>query len=1143
MAFTHLHLHTKYSFLDGAIKIKELMPHIKKLGMNSVAITDHGTMHGVIEFYKEAKRHGIKPIIGCEAYISLKGMKTRERKDSYHLILLAKNNKGYRNLMYLASMAFSEGFYYKPRIDFDILKKHSEGLIGLSACLGGVIARHITNGEIDRARELALEFKNAFEEDSYYLELQDNKLDPQYIVNDWLIEFSKELDIPLVATSDAHYLEKKDAEAHNVLMMIQMKRVFSQGLIHNGSEYYVKTQEEMEEAFNHVPEAISNTQKIVDMCNVEIELGKLYLPDFPTPNNMPIADYFKQIAQAGLEKRLKENNITAGEISDYQDRFDFELSVISKMGFEGYFLIVWDFIKYAKDNNIVVGPGRGSGAGSIIAYSLEITDLDPIPLGLLFERFLNPERISMPDFDIDFCQAKREKVIEYVRDRYGKYRVAQIASFSQLKAKSVIKDVARVLEQPFSDANRLAKLIPDGEKVDLIKAMDDPDFSSAIENNPVFSQIYKYAKPLEGLYRQQGVHAAGLVISNKDVWDYAPVSVKDGTFVCQFEKDNTEEVGLVKFDFLGLKTLTVIDKAVEYINANRKSDNKFDISKIDIKDDGIYEIFRDGATDGVFQFESSGLKKYLRQLKPDCFGDIIAMNALYRPGPIEYIPSFIKRKAGLEEVKYDHPAMEEILSETYGITVYQEQVMALSIVLGGFTKGEADTLRKAMGKKKLDLLEKLFPKFRDGCKKLHQMSDVLIQKIWDDWLEFAKYAFNKSHSACYSYIAVQTAYLKRYHPAEFMASFISSETSETDKLVKHISSSKEMGLIIIPPDINRSNSDFTVEDSNIIFGLEGIKGVGASAINHILEQRDIFGKFKDPFDFICRVAGQSVNKAVIIALIKSGALDSLNNNRQMLLDNTELAVKSAIKQNKQNSAGLKSLFGESIERSFNWKHSEDMSDLERLTFEKEVLGFYISGHPVEKMIPEISMYGLPTISELSDDEMDKIEVSLLCVVDQAKPFTAKSGKKMCSVTLSDHTGSIDGIIFSGDLSRNDVIISGSANNNLPLWVTGKVKYSETDGLSMNLTSSQPASILRDKISRIGIILNDKLITDEDIKGLRKVVQVGGLTEFNLNLYLEEKKLTVEFKFLEGLIHVTKPLIEYVYLKTKEKKMVSSCKFD
>lgn len=1117
------------------------MPRIKELGMDSVAITDHGTMHGVVEFYKEAKKHGIKPIIGCESYISLKGMKNRERGDSYHLVLLAKNNEGYRNLMYLASVAYAEGFYYKPRIDLDILKKHSAGLIGLSACLGGVIAKHITAGEIDRARELAIEFKNTFEEDSYYLELQDNKLDPQYIVNDQLIKFSDELDIPLVATSDSHYLRKTDAEAHNVLMMIQMKRVFSRGLIHEGSEYYVKSPMEMRRAFKHVPEAIHNTQRIVDMCNVEIETGNLYLPDFPTPDNIPISDYFKQVVQAGLEKRLEQNSIPAEEIPVYQERLQFEIDVISNMGFEGYFLIVWDFIKYARDHNIPVGPGRGSGAGSIVAYSLEITDLDPIPLGLLFERFLNPDRISMPDFDIDFCQDKRERVIEYVRQRYGKYRVAQIASFSQLKAKSIIKDVGRVLEQPYGEINQLAKLIPDG--LNLEEAMEDEDFASAVESNTMFRKIVEYSKPLEGLYRQTGVHAAGLVISNKDIWHYSPVSVKDGTFVSQFEKDNVEEVGLVKFDFLGLKTLTVIDKAVGYINAHRSAGDQFDITKIDLKDPGIYEIYLEGNTDGIFQFESAGMKKYLRELKPDCFGDIIAMNALYRPGPIEHIPSFIKRKNGLEEVKYDHPAMEEILSETNGITVYQEQVMALSRILGGFSRGDADTLRKAMGKKKLDLLEKLFPKFKTGCKTLHGMGDILIQKIWDDWLEFANYAFNKSHAACYAYISAQTAYLKRYHPAEFMAAFISSETSDTDKVVKHIASSKAMGLTIVPPNFNQSSSDFTVEDNNIIFGLEGIKSVGGAAISHTLEQRDIFGNFKNPFDFISRVAGAKVNKGVIESLIKSGALDSLNNNRQMLLENAPVAVKSAIAHNKKTSSGVKSLFGAAEPQTFNWKPVDMMSDLERLTAEKEVLGFYVSGHPTEKLIPEISVYGLPTISELSDEEMNKQEVSLLCVVDQANPFTAKSGKKMCSVTLSDHTGKISGIIFSGDLKNNEVITSGSASNSLPLWVTGKVRFSESDGVSINLTGSQPAGAFREKISKINLILADHKINKTDIEELKSVLLVGGTTELNIHLYLREKSAYVEFLHNDGPVTVTPQLIECIYLKTKEKKVISNCKFN
>ncbi len=1149
--FVHLHLHSQYSFLDGAIKIKELIPRIKALEMDSVAVTDHGNMHGVLEFYKAAKKGGIKPIIGCEAYISKKGRLTKETKDSYHLILLAKNSEGFRNLMHLVSIGYLEGFYYKPRIDKEVLREYSKGLIGLTACLGGELAKEILEGSRSEAIRLALEYKDIFEEDSFYLEIQENGLPEQKIVNDALIEISKITKIPLVATNDSHYILKEHAKAHDILMKIQMKQTISAPKRHETDAYYIRSPKEIKELFHYAPEAIENTVKIAQMCNVDIETGVYYLPDFPVPDGYDVKSYFEHVAWEGLKERfndIEDLDIETKKI--YEERLQFEIDVINQMGFQGYFLIVWDFIKYAKDNSVPVGPGRGSGAGSIVAYSMRITDLDPIPLDLLFERFLNPDRVSMPDFDIDFCQDKRGVVIDYVKRKYGEFRVAQIANFSQLKAKSVIRDVGRVLEIPLKEVYQLAKMIPDDLDIDLNKALErNPKINEAIANNSDYKQIIEIGMALEGLYRQAGVHAAGIVIGNKDLWNYTPVFIgNDGFLVTQFEKNNVEEVGLVKFDFLGLKTLTVIDKALSYVNKNVPKEKQLDISKISLKDRDVYKIYSQGSTDGIFQFESAGMKKYLKELKPDRFEDIIAMNALYRPGPMEYIPNYIARKHGKEAITYDHSSMEEYLKETYGITVYQEQVMLLSRKMAGFTRGEADTLRKAMGKKNIDLLNKLFPKFVKGCSENHGISEDVSKKIWQDWEAFAKYAFNKSHSACYAYVSFQTAYLKYYHPAEFMAAMLSLEASDNTKVVKHIISAKEEGLMVIPPDINKSYQDFTVENKEIIFGLGGIKGVGDAALENIIEERDANGDFTSFYEFMKRVDGRKVNKKVVESLIKAGVFDSLYPNRAAIFNSVDNAILSAQNEQKYKKSGLKSLFGasnESEEITFEIKNSTPWAEEIRLKFEKEIIGFYISGHPIYRYFNEFEKYGFQTIESHLEDGRTGNSTQILAMIDNFKIITTQSKKQMASFTIEDHTNSISVTCFPAQFEKYYHIFSGNLEQ--PFIFKGEIKEDRKGNFNSSedddsevvyqfaLQDIIELEVFREDIKHINLELSIQSIDDNFLKFFEELFlkTVNGKTSYSFKIFIERynsfiklsPKSPITFRYTEDIFEKFKLISE------------------
>ncbi len=1047
MAFVHLHLHTIYSFLDGLVKPGELAKKLKKFGMKAVAITDHGNMHGVVDFYttmlgKDEKGNynklenaEIKPVIGMEAYISAHDRKEKAKSDAFHMLLLAENETGYKNLCYMASTAFVDGFYYKPRIDRALIKEHAEGIIATSACLGGEIPRALVAGRYDDAKRIALEYIELFGKNNFFIELQVNGIKEQEEVNPLLIKLARELGVGLVATNDVHYLSPEDAEAQDILFCInEKKRVTDTDRMHHETAaFYLKSEEEMRELFSVYgeagTEAIENTVKIAERCNVQLDLGHNYLPIFDTGDKSP-AEFLRDMAEKGLEERFIELGTPEEKKQAYRERLEYELSVIIRMDFPGYFLIVSDFIRWAKNHNIPVGPGRGSGAGSLVAYCTRITDLDPLRYELLFERFLNPERISMPDFDVDFCQDNRERVIEYVSQKYGSANVAQIATFGQLKAKSAIRDVARALDIPVSTADKLAKLVPDSfadmfspqylkKTKDITKKLiesynvpkdvaDDPDkLRSAIEklriapedgenikalnaaidafanerqvirDNPDFSKIINIAVKIEGLLRQPGKHACGLVIGQKPIYEYSPIFVdKDNYRVTQYDKTMVELVGLVKFDFLGLKTLTMINHAVTLV---RKRVPDFDISKIPLDDAATYKYICENSTKGIFQMESGGFEKMIHQMKPDRIEDLIAAVALYRPGPMDIIPNYIRRKHGKEKIEYDHPWLSEILSETYGLMVYQEQVMQISRKLAGFTMGQADGLRKAMGKKIAAKMAEAKVKFIDGAK-AKNIPEETAKLVFDHMEKFASYGFNKSHAACYGYISYQTAYLKTHYPTEFLTALITSEAGSADKVFMYISDAREHGIKVYLPDVNKSLNSFTIEEMAIRFGFSAIKNVGEAAVDAIIEEREKNGEFKSLIDFTSRMSQSKVNSRAIEFLIKSGAFDFTGINRGLLLAMLPHALKEGEKAAKDKDSGQLSLFAafeENSEEAGAGMTDEDLMKMvdpnealdifDSLALEREVLGIYLSNHPARFFMKDFKNLELSSIRDAIEE--------------------------------------------------------------------------------------------------------------------------------------------------------------------------------
>ena len=961
MSFVHLHVHTEYSLLDGSNKIKEYVSRVKELGMNSAAITDHGVMYGVIDFYREAKKQGINPILGCEVYVAPNSRFDREVTGGddryYHLVLLAENNKGYANLMKIVSKGFVEGYYYRPRVDKELLRKYHEGIIALSACLAGEVQRYIVKGLYDEAKKTALEYRDIFGEDNYFLELQDHGIPDQALVNQQLMKMSQETGIPLVATNDVHYTYAEDAKAHDILLCIQTgkKLADENRMRYEGGQYYVKSPEEMEALFPYALQALDNTQKIADRCSVEIEFGVTKLPKYDVPDGMTSWEYLQKLCWEGLEKRYGSE-----PSQELKDRLSYELDTIKNMGYVDYFLIVWDFIKYAKDHGIAVGPGRGSAAGSIVSYCLGITTIDPIRYQLLFERFLNPERVSMPDIDVDFCFERRQEVIDYVVRKYGKDRVVQIVTFGTLAARGVIRDVGRVMDLPYAFVDTIAKMIPQELNITIDKALkENPELRRTYETDEQVKNLIDMAKRLEGLPRHSSMHAAGVVISQKSVDEYVPLSrAADGTITTQFTMTTLEELGLLKMDFLGLRTLTVIQNAV---NMARRKDPSLDIEKIDYNDQAVMDYIGTGKTDGIFQIESSGMKSFMKELKPHSLEDIIAGIALYRPGPMDFIPQYIKGKNESASITYDCPQLEPILAPTYGCIVYQEQVMQIVRDLAGYTLGRSDLLRRAMSKKKADVMQKERQIFVYGDEKTNTpgcvkngIDEKTANKIYDEMIDFAKYAFNKSHAAAYAVVSYQTAWLKYYYPVEFMAALMTSVIENPPKVAEYIYACRQMNIRILPPDINKGEANFSVDGGNIRYGLAAIKSIGKPVIKAIVEEREQFGLFKNLEDFITRMSSrETLNKRAIENLIKSGALDTLGGTRKQFMSIYIQIVDYVNQEKKYSMAGQMTLFdmvGEDQKEEFQIK-LPDVGEYSRenlLAFEKEVLGIYVSGHPLEE---------------------------------------------------------------------------------------------------------------------------------------------------------------------------------------------------
>ena len=1035
--FVHLHVHSEFSLLDGANRIKDLPVRAKELGMDAMAITDHGVMFGAIDFYKACKANGIKPIIGCEVYVAPRRMADRDPSidNRYnHLILLAKDNNGYKNLAKLVSLGFTDGFYYKPRIDKEVLEKYHEGLICSSACLAGEVASERVKGAMEAAKKSALWFKSIFGED-YYLEIQNNGIKEQVLVNQKLIQLSRELDIPLLATNDSHYLKKEDAYNHEVLLCIQTgKRMSDEDRMRfETDELYIKSPEEMMDYFKAVPDAIENTVKVAEKCNVEFEFGHTILPNYDVPEEFATHyDYLKKLTDDGIRNRYGEN-----PSKDIIERKEYELGVIKKMGYVDYFLIVWDYVHYAKSHGIPVGPGRGSGAGSIVAYAIEITDIDPIKYGLIFERFLNPERISMPDFDIDFDYEKRQDVIDYVARKYGHDHVSQIITFGTMAAKMVIRDVARVLDYPYAEADKLAKMIPNEIHITISKAMEiNKELKDLYDTNPEVKKLLDIAMALEGMPRQASTHACGIIIAREPVVNYVPLYARDGVISTQYIMTTLEELGLLKMDFLGLRTLTVIRDAKELIKKNRGIDVEFDK---DMADPKVYKLWQDGDSVGIFQFESQGMTNFMKELKPDCLEDIIAGVSLYRPGPMDQIPRYIANKKDPEHAVYTHPALKPILKVTYGCMVYQEQVMQIVRDLAGYSLGRADLVRRAMGKKKLDVMAKERENFVHG--KLDENGNVEIpgcvrngideasaNKIFDEMSEFAKYAFNKSHAACYAVVAYQTAYLKAYYPAEFMAAMLNSFLGNLDKIPIYINECKKSNIAILKPDINKSYTKFTATDNSVRFGLGSIKNVGLAAVDAIVKERENGGEFKDFTDFAERIYGEAVNKKCIESLIRAGAFDNMGKTRCTLIASYEQIIDTIADSQKKNFTNQITMFDisnseEDIQKmKYNYMEMDEFSEKELLSMEKEMLGIYISGHPLEKyrkQLDEVTNFNTAQIEETMEqmtagekcDLQDGQSVKLAGVITKIKKKFTKSNKVMAFVTIEDLYGSCELIVF------------------------------------------------------------------------------------------------------------------------------------
>lgn len=1091
-SFVNLHVHTEFSLLDGAITIKRMMQKANNLGMGSVAITDHGNMFGAVQLFEQAKEQGIRPVLGCEVYVAPGKRQDRSpsndgQPNAYHLVLLVMNEAGYRNLSRLVTLGYLEGFYYRPRIDMDLLRECNEGLIALSACLQGSVPYCIGSGRIDEAKLKAREFASIFDKDRFYLEVQANKLQEQIALNRVLREFSTELSIPLVATNDCHYLDRGDSVGHDALLCVQTGKTVDdpKRLKFSSDEFFFKSRREMEEAFGEddFSDALDNTVDVALRCEYEMEFGNYKPPVYHNPDvgTLNLDGFLIKNSRKGLEKRLAQREEIEGELSpdlikEYNDRLEFELSVITKMGFSGYFLIVADFIGYALRKDIPVGPGRGSAAGSLVAYCLEITNLDPIKYDLLFERFLNPERVSMPDIDVDFCINGRDDVIKYVTDVYGEDKVCQIITFGTMKAKGVIRDVGRVLNIPYGEVDKIAKLVPDGPKVTLEKALEEEPELKKIENGSESErQLLKIARSLENQARHASTHASGVVISDdRPLMEHLPLYQAPGTkdLMTQFTMEQVEKIGLIKFDFLGLKTLTVIKQALILIE--QSTGQKININNIPLDDEKSFQLFQEGKTTGVFQLESGGMKDLLRRLKPGGFEDLVALVALYRPGPMDWIPDYINGKHGRKKPVYLHPKLQPILGSTYGVAIYQEQVMRIARDLAGFSMGEADILRKAMGKKKVALLAKMKDKFIEGCGK-NGIKKSLAEKIYSFIEPFAGYGFNRSHAACYALIGYQTGYLKAHFPVQFMVALLSQDMGSPDKTIKNLAECREMDIEILPPDLNESLSDFAAAGGAIRFGLAAVKNVGVKAVEAIIEERDRSGPFKDMLDLCERMEGAKVNRRVLEGLIQCGSFDFTGINRASLfasLDDVVRLFNSSHDPNQLNMFASSGGTGSGFRALFEFADIDEWGNTEKLRREKDALGFYITGHPLDEYKDTVSRFTTSSIHDLLDLE-EKNQVKVAGVIGDLKIRRTRKGDKMAVLTLEDQTSSTEVILWSDIFS----ICAPLLKNDEPLLVTGIAEADENaskiiakdvillEVLRQKAIRSVEFGILKDKISK------------------------------------------------------------------------------
>lgn len=1085
MSFTHLHVHTEYSLLDGSSKIKEITKRAKELGMDSLAITDHGVMYGVIDFYEAARKVGIKPVLGCEVYVAPgsrfdKGAGQSEDKYN-HLVLLAENNTGYQNLMKIVSKGFTEGFYYKPRVDKEVLREYHDGIIATSACLAGEVQRYLSRGMYETARDVALELQDIFGKGNFFLELQDHGIAEQHYVNPQLMRMHKETGIELVCTNDVHYTYADDVDAHDILLCIQTGKKLSDEnrMRYEGGQFYLKSEEEMAELFKYAPEAVENTHKIAERCNVEIEFGVTKLPAFDVPEEYGKNSwvYLNALCYEGLKKRYPEKTADvsledvieqakasivadrkdvvikrAKDTNDIFQRLSYELSVIYSMGYVDYFLIVWDYINYAKTHDIPVGPGRGSAAGSLVAYCLGITTLDPIKYNLVFERFLNPERVSMPDIDVDFCYERRQEVIDYVVEKYGKDCVSQIVTFGTMAARAVIKDVGRVLDLPYAMVDNIAKMVPREIGITIDKALaENPDLKSEYENNEVVKDLIDKSKRLEGLPRHASMHAAGVLICGKPVEDYVPLSTgSDGAVVAQFVMTTLEELGLLKMDFLGLRTLTVIKDAENLIKKHNKG---FSIHDIDYSDKGVFDAISTGKCDGIFQLESAGMKSFMKELKPRSLEDLIAGISLYRPGPMDFIPQYIKGKNNQDSVTYACPQLEAILKPTYGCIVYQEQVMQIVRDLAGYSWGRSDLVRRAMSKKKAYVMEQERKNFIYGNKDEgvkgcvnNGIDEKVAGKIYDDMIDFAKYAFNKSHAACYAVVSFQTAYLKTYYPVEFMAALMTSVIDNTSKVAGYIYACKQMNIGILPPDVNESQMEFTVENGKIRFAMAAIKSLGRPTIQAILKERGENGSFISMQDFVTRMS-YALNRRAIENFVKAGAFDTFGHTRKSMMIVSESMLDSAIKHNKDSMTGQMSLFdfaAEEDKKAFEIRIPDvaEYTKEELLGYEKEILGVYVSGHPLDEYTGMVNKYITNVSSDFEvDDELGETKArdgaiaTIGGLITEKTIKTTKKGQLMAFLTVEDVVGTVEVVVFPNSFTANRVVIDHAEK----VFVTGKVQ--------------------------------------------------------------------------------------------------------